>query len=112
IPLFGINGAAIATCTALSAFNIIKYFYIKYSFKLNPYNFNIVKTISVLIFLSAFYFFIENQISSGLFMNIFLSLFFMGIYLGLLLLLKVIQLSELKQIVFLIPGNNLPGLGK
>jgi O-antigen/teichoic acid export membrane protein len=112
IPFFGINGAAIATSTALSVYNIIKYFYIRYSFKLNPYNFNIIKTIGVLIFLSAVYFFIENLIQSGLFMNIFLSLFFMGIYLWLLLLLKVVHLSELKQIVHLIPGNQLFGLGK
>lgn len=103
IPLWGINGAAIATCAALSTFNIIKYFYIRYSFGMNPYNFNTLKNIGILIVLSVLYFSIENQLPSGLFTSILLSLFFSGMYLLLLLLLKVMHYGELKQLVNFIP---------
>lgn len=104
IPLFGINGAAIATCSSLSAYNIIKYFYIRYSFQLNPYHLNIIKNIGILIGLSALYFSIENHLSTGLFTNIFLSVFFSGFYLIMLLLFKIINISELKQVISFIPG--------
>lgn len=50
IPHFGIEGAAIATGTSSLIFNVLKFLFINYKFKMQPYDMNSVKTILVIIF--------------------------------------------------------------
>ncbi|HON51637.1 MAG TPA: polysaccharide biosynthesis C-terminal domain-containing protein [Bacteroidales bacterium] len=54
IPLYGITGAALASCIAKIAYNISTFFYLKSSYKLQPYSYKhiqilIIATISTLI---------------------------------------------------------------
>ncbi|PCJ64936.1 MAG: hypothetical protein COA58_11740 [Bacteroidetes bacterium] len=53
IPLFGINGAAISTLISLSAFNLLKYFYVKYKYNLDPITLDLFKVgvLGVMIFI-------------------------------------------------------------
>jgi len=53
IDLYGINGAAISTLIVLIFFTILKVLYINYKLKIQPYNYNTIKIIAVI--LSIFY---------------------------------------------------------
>ncbi len=43
IPIFGIAGAAIATLSSLTAFNLVKLAFIQYKFKIQPFSWNTLK---------------------------------------------------------------------
>jgi O-antigen/teichoic acid export membrane protein len=53
IPIFGIEGAALATLLTYLVFNIIKYFLLKIKFRLDPFS---NKTIWILVYMVAVYF--------------------------------------------------------
>ena len=57
IDLYGINGAAISTLIVLSVFTFLKVLFIKHKLKINPYNFNSIKIILIvmLMYLSISY---------------------------------------------------------
>tara|TARA_B110000503_G_scaffold85719_1_gene130527 strand:- start:82137 stop:83606 length:1470 start_codon:yes stop_codon:yes gene_type:complete len=57
IDLYGINGAAISTLIVISLFTILKVLFIKFKMKINPYDFNSFKIISIisLIYLAVSY---------------------------------------------------------
>ena len=57
IDLYGINGAAISTLIFLSVFTFLKVLFIKHKLKINPYNFNSIKIILIvmLMYLSISY---------------------------------------------------------
>ncbi len=53
IPVYGIMGSAIATAITITTSNLIKWLFILYKFKMQPYDFNSVKlvVISIIVFL-------------------------------------------------------------
>ncbi len=56
IPMYGVNGAAVATFLAVSVYNILKIYYVKQKFAMTPLSVNTFKTLFVLVvFAGAFY---------------------------------------------------------
>jgi O-antigen/teichoic acid export membrane protein len=47
IPTYGINGAAIGAALALISFNVLKYFFIWYKLKMQPFNWDSVKVLVI-----------------------------------------------------------------
>ncbi len=47
IPLYGINGAAVATLLSLLSFNILKFVFIKIKFGIQPFNLNTIKIVVI-----------------------------------------------------------------
>ncbi len=47
IPIYGINGAAIGSALALISFNILKYFFIWYKLKMQPFNWDSLKVLII-----------------------------------------------------------------
>jgi O-antigen/teichoic acid export membrane protein len=47
IPIYGINGAAIGSALALISFNILKYFFIWYKLKMQPFNLDSIKVLVI-----------------------------------------------------------------
>lgn len=47
IPIYGINGAAIGSALALISFNILKYFFIWYKLKMQPFNADSLKVLII-----------------------------------------------------------------
>lgn len=90
IPLYGINGAALATMISISIYNISKLFYVKYIFGIHPFK---LKQISVpaLILIISFMFSFVGQIH-----NVLLDLIIKSSVAGLLYAIPIyyIKLSE------------------
>ena len=51
IDLYGINGAAISTLIVLSIFTILKVLFIRFKLKINPYDFNTIKILLIVLVL-------------------------------------------------------------
>ncbi|MBK7632179.1 MAG: oligosaccharide flippase family protein [Ignavibacteriales bacterium] len=49
IPLYGITGAAIASAISIFLFNAIRYSFLLYVFKIQPFSFNTLKVVSVFL---------------------------------------------------------------
>ena len=49
IPLFGINGAAIASFIAVLLYNLAKISFVQYAFKMSPFTINTLKAILLVI---------------------------------------------------------------
>jgi O-antigen/teichoic acid export membrane protein len=47
IPIYGITGSAIATAITMSGYNIMRWLFLFFKFKMQPYDFNIVKIIGI-----------------------------------------------------------------
>ena len=48
IPIYGMNGAALGTLLALTAYNVFKFGFILIKMKLNPFTFNTIKVLAIL----------------------------------------------------------------
>ena len=59
IPLFGINGAAMATFLAIVIYNTIKLFYVRAKFGLTPFTTETFQVFIILVVLGALFFFIN-----------------------------------------------------
>ncbi len=97
IPIYGIEGSAAATAVALVLFNISKYFLIKKHFNLQPYDsktFKILLTITICLGVGYVFPSFENRILLIAIRSIVLT----GVFIALLLGLKVFSLNELKNI--------------
>lgn len=65
IPIYGINGAAIGSALALISFNVLKYFFIWYKLKMQPFDWNSMKVLiiaTIMIGLNLFIPTFENTI--------------------------------------------------
>ncbi|HNT51658.1 MAG TPA: polysaccharide biosynthesis C-terminal domain-containing protein, partial [Cyclobacteriaceae bacterium] len=51
IPIYGINGAAIGSALALISFNVLKYFFIWYKLKMQPFNRDSLKVLIIAMLL-------------------------------------------------------------
>lgn len=94
IPIWGMEGAATATALSGFIFNLCKYLFIRYKFKLQPYDLRNVKIILItLISLTVLYFLpeIANLYISAIYKSIFLIV----IYVGLIYYSKAIIVSEI-----------------
>ena len=59
IPLFGINGAALASFTAIALYNSIKIIYVKLKFRMHPFTRDTLKVFSLLILIGALFYFLQ-----------------------------------------------------
>ncbi len=67
IPRYGIEGAAIATAFASVIYNVLKYFYLWFEFKMQPFNISMVKILGVMALCFGVNYFIsdiENHVLS------------------------------------------------
>lgn len=88
IPLYGINGAAIATLLSLLFFNISKFIFIKVKFGIQPFDINTLKIIGISFFCYFLTFLLPYM--DNVFLNIFLKSFvIVVIYIGAVYYLKV-----------------------
>jgi O-antigen/teichoic acid export membrane protein len=62
IPIFGLEGAAIASFLSMIAFNLIKFIYIKINLQLNPFSWVIFKILSLALFTYWIQFHIFNSL--------------------------------------------------
>jgi O-antigen/teichoic acid export membrane protein len=63
IPMFGMNGAALATAISAFAFNALKFFFIKRNFSLQPFDVQAVKILFTIAFTGVVVYFIPHLIS-------------------------------------------------
>jgi O-antigen/teichoic acid export membrane protein len=94
LPLYGIEGSALATAIAMTLYNIAKFFLIRNHFQLQPYNAHIAKIVVVIVlsFLAAIFFpAFENKIISIIVKTVCIT----AIFGGLLLATKVYSASTL-----------------
>lgn len=88
IPIYGINGSAIATFLAIATYNTIKVAFVKVKFNIQPYSLSSLKVcVLISILISVFYFW---DFSFNPFVNIGLkSLLIMIVYFALILKLNI-----------------------
>lgn len=88
IPIYGINGSAIATFLAIATYNTIKVAFVKVKFDIQPYSLSSLKVcVLISILISVFYFW---DFSFNPFVNIGLkSLLIMFVYFALILKLNI-----------------------
>ncbi len=79
IPVYGITGAAIAACITFFVFNLFRYFFIYFLFKMQPYN---LKTVIILVCAVVVYFLsilipvMQNYMIDGVVRSGFITLLF------------------------------------
>ena len=56
IPIYGLNGAAIATFIAVAAYNTVKLVYVKSKFKIHPFTFETLKVFAILLILGSIFY--------------------------------------------------------
>ena len=59
IPLYGINGAALASFTAIAIYNTIKIIYVKQKFKMLPFSRDTFKVLALLALVGALFYFLQ-----------------------------------------------------
>jgi O-antigen/teichoic acid export membrane protein len=82
IPVYGISGSAIATAITISIYNILRWLFLYYKFKFQPYDENIVKLllIAVIAFLPGYFipklnpFYLDIVVRSGTVALLFIAL--------------------------------------
>ena len=94
IPLYGIMGAAIATCLASVIHNLLRFTFIKIKLNMQPFTIDNLKIILIIVVsvLIGYYIQIENKYLLILIRGISVSL----IFTGLILALKVFSVKEIK----------------
>lgn len=93
IPIYGLNGAALATCLAVIFFNLLKYFYILYRYKMQPFDLKIFVIITFGLVVT----FITTLIPSMT--NIWLDLIIRGLLMVVPYCLFLLYLQPVKEIV-------------
>ena len=89
IPIYGIEGAALATAISIIIYNIVKWYLLKKWFRLQPFNYKFLFAIAVCLFT----FFITSLLSFDfdiLFTRIILkSIFILTVFFGLILFFRI-----------------------
>ena len=88
IPRFGIDGAALASFSAIAIYNTIKLFYVKQKFKMHPFTRDTFKVLALLALVGALFYFL--QFSFHPLINIVLKCALMSLmYVGILYRFKI-----------------------
>jgi hypothetical protein len=95
IPRIGVIGAAIATALSAILYNLLKYFYVKVKFNLNPFNKNIIKLLMVVLVCLTIDFFIPSFSSIIILDMIFRAIISSAIFIFLIFYLKLFDFTEL-----------------
>jgi O-antigen/teichoic acid export membrane protein len=95
IPVYGIIGAAIATCLASIIHNLLRFVFIKTKLNMQPFTLDSLKIVLIIAVtvLVGFYISIENNYLLILVRGVLTSITFIG----LLIVLKVFSLKEIKE---------------
>ncbi len=95
IPLYGITGAAIATCTASVIHNLLRFTFIKLKLNMQPFTFDSLKILGIIIIsiFSAFSIHTDNTYVLILLRGSAVTLIFMGLLIG----LNVFSVKEIKE---------------
>lgn len=89
IPVYGINGAALSTAISVFLFNVFKFFITYHRFGFQPYNFNILKVLLVMVACLMLNYFLPDLRSDIL--NILLRSFLLGgIFIVMIYLLRIL----------------------
>ena len=105
IPRIGVIGAAIATALSATLYNLLKYFYVKIKFNLNPFNKNIITLLMAVLVCLTVDFFIPSVSSIIILEMIFRAIISSIIFIFLVFYFKLFDLSELTM--FLKKNNKL-----
>ncbi len=82
IPVFGIEGAAIASFTAIAVYNIAKLIYVSVKFNMQPFTSETFKVLSLLILMAVIFYFVSftfHPIVNIILKSALMSLFYFGI---------------------------------
>ena len=93
IPIYGMEGAAMASLLTYLVFNIIKYLILKINFSLDPFS---IKTISIILYLISTYFVVSIVPK---FENAFLDLLSRCTLIGILLLFSIYLLRPSEEMI-------------
>jgi O-antigen/teichoic acid export membrane protein len=96
IPIWGIEGAAIATTMAGLLFNLIKFIFIYFKFNLQPYDFRNVKIILITLLCLGLWLLLPewmNMYVSAMYKTVLLA----SVYLGLIYISKSVRISEVMK---------------
>ena len=96
IPIWGINGAAIATTTAGLFLNLVKFVFIRMKYNLQPYDIRNFKIILITIVSLSLLFVLPEVINiyvSAIYKTVFLS----ALYLGMIYVTKSVVISEISK---------------
>lgn len=96
IPMIGIEGAACANALAGFSYNLFKFLFIKYKFKLQPYDFRNVK-IALITALSVCVLFCLPEAYNLYFSAIYKTLTVSLVYVGLIYISKAITIQEIMK---------------
>ena len=88
IPKYGIIGAAIASAISIFLFNTIRFFFLLYVYKIQPFSFNTIKVLAI-FFLTLFVSYLVSPIQNFIVDIVVRSLAIIIIFVGLVLLLNV-----------------------
>jgi O-antigen/teichoic acid export membrane protein len=88
IPIYGMNGAALATAFSLLLINTIRFFFLLFLFKIQPFSFNTIKVFLIFIIVIIVNFFIPELRNHFLFDILIRSIIIATIFIFLVLFLK------------------------
>jgi len=98
IPSYGMTGAAMATAITFLIYNLIKIIYIQKVFKINPFNFETLKSIGILIFLliigSYLTIYSAHPIISILIQSMLLAIFIIALFYGLKVKAEILDVPQ------------------
>ncbi|MFD2201429.1 lipopolysaccharide biosynthesis protein [Shivajiella indica] len=103
IPLYGIEGAAIASLLAMGLYNIIKYIYVKLRLDLDPFSWDVAKIILLGIAVYVIQYVVLLKMESGLTDLIIRSILISAIYLAGIYFLKIAEKSQ-KELIQKVKG--------
>ncbi len=95
IPIWGINGAALATALSLAIYQIIKMLFVFYKFKIQPYNIDTIKTIILTIITGSIFYWIISIFNS------FDSIWFVLLYSIIFFIVYIIIANSILHIQFI-----------
>jgi O-antigen/teichoic acid export membrane protein len=103
IPLYGLEGAAIASFLAMGFYNLIKYTYVKFRLNLDPFSWDIAKIIIMGFGVYLIQFFVLKKMESGLIDMITRSILITILYLAGVYFFKIAEKSQ-KELIQKIKG--------
>lgn len=103
IPVYGIEGAAIASFLAMVSYNLIKYFYVRIRLNLDPFTWDILKTLILGIFVFGVQYYLMLWLESGLLDLMIRSFLITSVYIGGVYTFKIAEKSQ-KELIQKIKG--------
>lgn len=103
IPVYGIEGAAIASFLAMVSYNLIKYFYVRIRLNLDPFTWDILKTLILGIFVFGVQYYLLLWLESGLLDLMIRSFLITSVYIGGVYAFKIAEKSQ-KELIQKIKG--------